>query len=114
MMIETYAGRHEPRDFRKEATSSPTKMTISAHLRIVRGHFITQLEMLDSFTNLDYDPGCLVTGHDWRFGSEIAVVNVQVGAADSAGLDWVSLSVGEYFTARAWRVDSGRWLCVGS
>lgn len=65
-------------------------MAVSAELRVVCSHLVANLESLDFVTDFDDDATGFVTSDHGHGRVENAVMDVQVGAADSTGFDFLN------------------------
>lgn len=67
--------------------SLPTEMAVSAKLRVISRHLITNLKPLHVLSNLDNNSACLMAGHNRHRRIEVTVVDVKVGTADATGFN---------------------------
>lgn len=59
-------------------------VAVTAQLRVVRGHLVSDFEARNSRAHLHHDAARLVAGHNRHPRVEVSVVDVQIGPADAA------------------------------
>jgi hypothetical protein len=68
------------------------EMAIPTQLRIVCRHLIAKLKPLDVLTDFHDNPARLVAGDYRHCRVEVAIMDVEVGSADSTRFDYIPIS----------------------
>jgi hypothetical protein len=71
-------------------------MAIPTQLRIVCRHLIAELKPLDVLADFHNNPARLVAGDYRHCRVEVAIMDVEVGSADSTRFDYIPISFVPY------------------